>query len=538
MKRTIFLLSVLAAGLIACSKEMGRTGAPDSSAAAEAPVFHFNIPASFDDPATKAITFGETSITHAFADTDKVYVFIERSGSTIAMSHNGTNAYSYLSPTVITGSGAGCTLEGALKFYTYDENQDAFDPFEPAIGDVVHLLYNMNHMLVYAYYYPLDYAGFDYNNQNGSQNQSVYENIPGYGPMFISSGACSRDFARAKMKVTAVAGDATDGYSLTLAQYDDPSKSDVHFENTGSMFRQRLYFNDKNGDPLGTISTLRNMIVALEGGELVYVYTPFSDPSSIYQTRASFYIKNPTVSPEGDVHLALMFYDGNKGKPLSLQVMDNDFNVYSVAKAAPAGGFQNGKYYYGSATLAWQKCIKPTVSGTAAEPQDYVGLFQYNIDEDPVDLTIGGSCEDFCFYIRNGHGGQIALDNLSATIGRNSFLAQGGGFGPGELSIVLTGTNNITVTNTNLRGCDFQGNIKLSCTGTSATLTVTTREPWTCGIRGANYWDSNNSYSNLDELGVTSLIAADGFTVIRSARVNNPDESYTWTYTVTPTPAP
>ena len=49
------------------------------------------------------------------------------------------------------------------------------------------------------------------------------------------------------------------------------------------------------------------------------------------------------------------------------------------------------------------------------------------------------------------------------------------------------------------------------------------------GLYGNNYSDSSDS-SNSD----ASVLAADGYTVTRSAMTNNGDGTYTWTYTVAP----
>ena len=148
MKKIFFMIAVLALVMTACNKNEIQTPAEEpagtEAVATEAPVYHFNIPASIGDGAdTKAVTIGETSITSEFANTDKVYMFIEGQGTNagkLAVAHNGTDAATYLTPSNING--ATCTLEGALKFYY--NNSGNFDAFEPAVNDVVYLCYNMN----------------------------------------------------------------------------------------------------------------------------------------------------------------------------------------------------------------------------------------------------------------------------------------------------------------------------------------------------------------------------------------------------------
>lgn len=528
MKKLFCIIAILALGISACNKTEIQTPADEpataEAVAVEAPVYHFNISANIGDGAdTKAMALGATSITKEFADTDKVYVFIERSGNpgTLAVAHNGTDATTYLSPSNINGKS--CKLDGEMKFY-YNDNGN-FAAFEPAVDDVVHLFYHMNRPVRYPY--EIDYAGLNYFRQNGSIDQIVETT---YGPYtwHESMGVSSFDFAEAKMKVTAVTGNGTDGYSLTMVQYDDNTKSDVHFESTVSMFRQRLSFTDKNGDPIA-ISTPKKMTVGFEGGDyIVETYYPLQ----YYSYSSQIAIDNPIISTEGDVYIALMFNDENKDKSLVLEVTDANDNVYSVNKAAPAGGFKNGKYYYGSATLAWQKCIKPTVTGTSATPND---AGKYSVEENPVNLTISGNSEGYYFEISEGHGGTITLDNLTAIIGAE-FISQEYTNPAGDISLVLTGTNSITADS--FWGILVNGDMKLSCTGTSATLTVTGTLNSCCGIEGNNYRSdgtfgvSYNEASTTTELDVTARLAADGYSVTRSARTDNSDGTYTWTYTV------
>ncbi len=526
MKRTFYFIAVLALGITACNKDQIQTPAEEPAApGTEAPIYHFSIPASLGNEAnTKAVTLGESTINSTFANTDKVYVFIEGKGSNagkLATSHNGEDAATYLTPSNINGTS--CDLTGALKFYY--KNNDALAPYTPAEGDVVNLYYNMT--------YPsnMDMSYFYYRMQNGSKNQDIYSEI--FGSLSLESqGASAYDFAMAKMKVTGVTGNGTDGYSLTMVQYDDETKSNVHFEKLGSMFRQRLTFTDKNGDAIA-VPTINNLTVRFEGGNfIVGQYWPFSPYGPYYQSP-TLPIKNPIISAEGDLYLALMFIDANKNRPLVLEATDNQGNVYSVTKAAPAGGFENGKYYYGSATLAWQKCILPTVTGTSATPVN--GCF--TITENPFNFTISGNSEGYNFKLPEGHGGTITLDNLTASRDDSPIIEQNINDPNADVSLVLTGTNSITAS---FDGILVYGNLKLSCTGTSATLTVTASSVGSCGIKGHNYRSdgvpgvSYNELYTTTELDVSSMLAATGYSVIRSARTDHTDGSYTWTYTVTP----
>ena len=126
------------------------------------------------------------------------------------------------------------------------------------------------------------------------------------------------------MVVTKVDGDATNGYSLSMVQYGDESETCVRFAKKSSLFRQRLMFTDEEGNPIG-VPTL----------ELT--------------------LDEPFISSDGDVYFSLMFTMDNIDRPLVLEARDVEGNVYSVTKEVPEGGFKNGKYYYGEASLTWKK---------------------------------------------------------------------------------------------------------------------------------------------------------------------------------------
>lgn len=76
--------------------------------------------------------------------------------------------------------------------------------------------------------------------------------------------------------------------------------------------------------------------------------------------------------------------------------------------------------------------------------------------------------------------------------------------------------------------------IKLKGDGT---LTVTSGNHDYCGIFASNYKLSNdntihNYWSTTTEVDVTAQLAAFGYTVTCSARIDNADGTYTWKYTV------
>ncbi|MDT3356715.1 MAG: hypothetical protein LIR35_03890 [Bacteroidota bacterium] len=527
MKKYFCIIAVLVLGFAACTKNESYTSADEP--AAQAPAIHFSIPASFDaETGTKALEIGVDNIISTFASSDKVYVLIKH-GDIIAMAHNGIDEATCLVPTDIDPvKGNKCTLEGELRFFCDDNG--SFVPFEPEVDDEVYMFYNMNNP---ASDYPsnLHMSYYDYTFQNGSKDEDVYAEWDSY-VYLASRGIANHDFAMAKMKVTGIVGNATDGYSLSMVDYDDETKSDVHFECLGAMFRQRLTFFDENGEGIMDMPTIKELIVKFEGGDYFVGYVWPLNPSGSYYVSNRMTINDPIISAEGDVYLALVIYDGNKDRSLTIEARDDKGNIYSVTKEAPDGGFQNGKYYYGSASMAWKKCVLPTVTGTEAVELSK----EFTIRENPVNLTISGNSEGYHFILN--HGGTVTLDNLTAQIDFSSFIYMY--TDPAEeVSLVLTGDNSITTTG--MRAIYTENSeMRLSCTGDSATLTLTSEDPGFCGFECYNYTSSVmssdyrfNHYNLTGDTDVTIMLGADGFSVVRCPREENSDGSYTWKYIVT-----
>ena len=119
------------------------------------------------------------------------------------------------------------------------------------------------------------------------------------------------------------------------------------------------------------------------------------------------------------------------------------------------------------------------------------------------------------------------MSNLTATYDETTYFVDS----YNSLTINISGANIIRCPN--FDDCIFSdGDLKLSGNGT---LTVTAKDNDDCGLYANNYKTSvSTDPSNL---------AALGYTVTRSARVDGPDSNgdeipdyYTWTYTVTPNP--
>ena len=332
MKKTLSLLAILALGLTACNTiEIQETPEQTPGTPTEAPACYFNLSASFSgDAATKAVTIEEKTAKTTFAETDNVYVVIE---------HDGVYAIAYdpaerkgVSMTVTPDANpASATLSGALKFY-YDDGDRNPIALTPAEDDAVYLFYNMRLPDLNP-----AYLNFNYLYQTGSKDQKVAS----YWEYHY--GASYHDYGMAKMKITALDDNGGEGYTMTLVQYDNPDESKVSFENVGSLFRQKLTFKDKNGDPV--TPTLTQFVVTTAENKTIYMYYPLASTEENRYIRGPVALDPHDLSDDGNIYFAMMFVDDIKNETLYITAEDEDGNVYTASKAAPAGGFENGKYY-------------------------------------------------------------------------------------------------------------------------------------------------------------------------------------------------
>jgi hypothetical protein len=231
--------------------------------------------------------------------------------------------------------------------------------------------------------------------------------------------------------------------------------------------------------------------------------------------------------------VAIAINENRVPSSLKFTVIDNEDYQYTATKDAPNGGFKNGKYYYSAAATALTKqviLVKPTVTWTtvsygAVEPDQYYrydvyGPWNENKEKyEPSEITISGTSTGYYFYMN--WGATIRLNGITASHERNSPFIE---FAGGDLNLDISGTNN-TITCKNYNQCISGGGNTLKLSG-NGTLTVTAKSPSRYGIYASNYNNDNNSDA--------SVLAATGYTVIRSDRTNNADGTYTWTYTVAP----
>ena len=380
----------------------------------------------------------------------------------------------YLQPSNITTDGKGCDLTGTLT------GTNAI-----SANDELKLMYN----LTTAYSTPTSCI-FNYDGQNGTQSGVV-------------------DGALATVNVSSYTG----GTLTTTAP--------ASFQPVQSMFRFK--FVDENNNPI----TVKTLLIQSTGWDIAVYYWPF-DNNHFGENN----IMVTPLSPTSDyLYVAICINEDMTPSALEFTVTDNDGNEYKGTKDAPSGGFKNGKYYYNTSPITLTKQdarIAPTITwtsvadGAAVSPNEYncykvYGPWNDDIENcDPAEITISGTSSGYYFHMDNG--GTIHLSNLTATYDDFMFI-----YSNGDLNLDISGTNSITCKNF-LQTIFVDDTLKLSGNGT---LTVTANDAGRYGIYAASNY---NAETNSD----ASVLAADGHTVTRSARTDNGDGTYTWTYTVTP----
>lgn len=498
-----FITAALAmGGLTACSNEDLLGG---RKTAVQAQTYTVNISASMDEAGkTRAVEFGNdgTSITSKFEAGEKVYVYNETQEA-FACEDDGTPIPLTLTAGDITNGGKNCTLSGNLTFYKYDENENEFTAVTLGTNDTYSLFYKMNEVVCE---YP-ESSNFDYSDQDGS-----------------ASNASDCDFA------------VKSGVTMTTSGNTLVPTATVTFESLQSMFRQHLSFTKGPNNEGSTTPTIKKLTISTKNETLVRTFGPLIQLGGYYPSKydcSYIEIEDPEITSDGDIYLSMAFdyREGHvaTGDELQMEAIDTEGNVYTASKAVPTSGFTTGRYYYGSMTLAWseQRYIKPTITPSILPTTDG----QYSIDGNGAALayTISGTSKGYNFYISNYSSCTLTLSSLNAEFDNGGYIGTPDNHG---LNIVVDGANTLTCPNGYIAiGADF-GDLKLSGNGT---LTVTSNNAEYCGIMGKNYTSTNNNHSTTTMLNVSSQLAADGYTVIRSACTDNGNGTYSWTYSVYPT---
>ena len=474
------LAAVAMAALTACTNEDNAT---EPSAGAR--TYTVCIPASLNEGAqTRAVSFSGTECTSTFKTSEKVYVY-NATSSKMLLNGDGSDL-GCLHPASISDDGTKCSLEGTLTGNI-------------AAGDKLTLFYNIN-----------------------GDDSTPEENSYYYGYQ-DGTAAGALDGAIATVTVSDYSG----GTLTTTAT--------ASFTNLQSMFR--FQFQDEGSSAI----TVKGLKIESKKDALSSIYYPLK--SGAEQYNPDYISVIPATATSDYIYVALCIDENaSAGDELTFTVTGSDDKVYQGSKAAPSGGFKNGNYYYNTAPIALTyqyQLQKPTITWTRCDydpepdPVDFYWAVRgtwndvLNDFNNDIDFTLSGTSYGYSFIMDNA--GTVRLNGLNATMVNDNVIQCNGG----DLTVDITGAN--TLTCKDVSHCIYADeNLKLSGSGT---LTVTASVDNYCGLWGCNnYTNANNSYETTEEMDVSAQLAADGVKVTRSARTDNADGTYTWTYTVEPIP--
>ena len=485
---TFIFAALTLSSLTACSNEDIVT----NTQATQAKSYTVSIPATMGEGSnTRAVDFsgtdpltGTPTAISSFTTTDKVYAYNETKDVMLT---------GYLTP---SADGKTCDLTGTLTGTI-------------AKDDNLVLLYNLS-----DYDSDKTLCNFDYDSQDGTQ-------------------AGVTDGAMATVTVDSYTGSGV----LTTT-------TTAHFQNVQSMFR--FHFTS-NGTPVN----VKSLAISSKNNALSNFYKPL-DAGYKFCTDIPVTLSSATTNP---IYVALCIDESlAAGDVLTFNVVDADNKLYTTTKDAPSTGFVNGKYYYNSSAIdlgaSVLQLVKPTLSrsdgGYDGELVDADALRFFEINSPSlsgagagtgINMSISGTSTGYCFVLYSEAGNTINISGLTATYDDENDCI----YSFESLTLNISGDNTITCKNYGscVSAFNFSTlcNLKLSGNGT---LTVTSDKANWCGLNGTNYSSDNNDYDKTDEIDVSTQLAADGYTVTRSARTDNDadndgtPESYTWTYTVRP----
>lgn len=501
MKKIFSIFSVLAIAAlsmftVSCSSDEIIVSEPQQS---NEQAYTIRIPASFNE-GSRAVSFNDgnkksstlPTCNGVFSETvDEVYVYNATKGVMLGKK---------LTPSNVSEDGKSCVLIGELTG-TIEK------------GDELKLFYNMDDVRYEEYDEDPTESCFCFYSQNGTKAG-------------VLDGA----------ETTVMVGDFVNG-NLTAT-------GDASFHLLQSMFR--FQFKDENNKRF----YLKSLKLKSRNKALVGRYYPLETGYDEQNSCSDYEISLQNATPSF-IYAAIRFNENKvKDDMLSFFGYDEDGNLYKGTKDAPKDGFKNGMYYYNSSAINLTKypLTKPEVEWTSVKDADkmseefkrYYDIFSPT-GVTTAELTISGISNGYGFYVHND--AIIHINKLTANMFDSTRDDKNSGYGNGHffrcidgLKLDITGDNFITCAEGYLAvSC---GDLKLSGNGA---LTVTSYDAEKCGVWGSNNYNTKdkqsinyNNCENTDELDVSTQLAAEGYTVIRSARKDNADGTYTWTYTVKP----
>ena len=484
------IVAALSMFTVSCSSDENFVSEPQQSA--EEQIYRISIPASlgegsravrFDDGNKKSSTL--PTCNGVFVEKEEVYVYNVTKGHLLSGNLITSN---------ISEDGKSCVLTGELTG-TIEK------------GDELKLFYNMHDVRYEEYDEDPTESGFCFNSQDGTKAG-------------VLDGA----------ETTVMVGDFVNGNLTTTG--------DASFHLLQSMFR--FQFKDEKNKTF----RLKSLKLKSRNKALVGRYYPLETGYDEQNSCSDYEISLPNATYRF-IYAAIRFNENKvKDDMIKFFAYDEDGNLYKGTKNAPKDGFKNGMYYYNMSAINLTKfpLTKPKIEWKNVKDKDYMdgtyGDYYYSVyspnNGKPIEFGISENCNGYGFYVSSNS--IIHLKDLTAIMFEkniNRFI-----WTIADMNLDINGENSII--------CDKDGddaipvkcggNLKLSGNGA---LTVTSYNAEKCGVWGSNNYNTKdkqsinyNNCENTDELDVSTQLAAEGYTVIRSARKDNADGTYTWTYTV------
>ena len=473
-------IAVAAVAMTACSNENDETIAPDIEKPSENPseaTGTWQVTINAGPAETRAISVGGNSGNALYTNWD--------TGDVVQVLKDGT-VVGTLTATASTGNSAYAVLTGTLT--------GSF-----AVNDELTLYYHS--------------SNYDYSEQVGT----------------LAGVSTNKSYLKATSTVTAINVESSD---ISSSGSGKLTMSDAAF--TAEQAYMDISFTDDLGNPYD----ITKLEIWASGGKLVWSKFIANDVTNYAS------ISNPvTVTPSSATNhffLALRDENGSSNTYTFRVTTADDVLFYSQDL-----NLENGHYYTASSPKVLYQRPEIHVYTTGINDYDHNGRYCHIGNQPgetegttPMEVTIRGKSRGY--YIDLWNPATVTLENVDASLKNNEFLYGKNTTAAGVYVYNIQGDNRIYTTDDyaiygeNLENQSTTPAIKLKGNGT---LTVTSGNHDYCGIFASNYKPANdntihNYWSTTTEVDVTTQLAADGYTVTRSARIDNADGTYTWKYTV------
>ena len=470
-------IAVAAVAMTACSNENDETIAPDIEKPSENPsaaTGTWQVTINAGPAETRAISVGGNSGKALYTNWD--------TGDEVQVLKGGT-VVGTLTATASTGNSAYAVLTGTLT--------GSF-----AVDDELTL-----------YYHSADY---DYSEQVGT----------------LAGVSTNKSYLKATSTVTAINVESSD---ISSSGSGKLTMSDAAF--TAEQAYMDISFTDDLGNPYDITQ------LDIWASKLV---SSKSIANNVTNYASS--LSNPvTVTPSSATnHFFLALRDENgSSNTYNFRVKTADDVLFYSQDL----NLENGHYYTASSPKVLYQ--RPNIDVSDGIPHDHNGRYCH-IGDQPgetegttsVKVTVRGKSRGY--YIDLWNPATVTLDGVDASLKDNEFLYGVNTSAAATYVYDIQGDNRIYTTGDyaiygeNLENQSTTPAVKLKGNGT---LTVTSGNHDYCGIFASNYKPANdnaihNYWSTTNEIDVTTQLAANGYTVTRSARIDNADGTYTWKYTV------